>query len=109
MCTQGEPGDSFYIVRRGVASCTQQDADGKVQEVARAFPTRRAAFDPLAKCSVGAASECGVGIWGLMKAVSETFVGPGPLLGNSRGALRGASGSWGAFGELLLLLLHDNF
>jgi cAMP-dependent protein kinase regulator len=35
VCTQGEPGDSFYIVRRGVASCTQQDADGKVQEVAR--------------------------------------------------------------------------
>ena len=33
--TQGEPGDSFYIVRHGVASCTQQDGDGKVQEVAR--------------------------------------------------------------------------
>jgi cAMP-dependent protein kinase regulator len=35
VCTQGEPGDSFYIIRKGVASCTQQDGDGKVQEVAR--------------------------------------------------------------------------
>jgi len=35
MVTQGEPGNKFYIVKEGVASCTQQDADGKVQEVAR--------------------------------------------------------------------------
>jgi len=35
MVTQGEPGNKFYIVKEGVASCTQQAADGKVQEVAR--------------------------------------------------------------------------
>jgi len=35
MVTQGEPGNKFYIIKEGVASCTQQDADGKVQEVAR--------------------------------------------------------------------------
>jgi len=35
MVTQGEPGNKFYIVKEGVAACTQQAADGKVQEVAR--------------------------------------------------------------------------
>jgi len=35
MVTQGEPGNKFYIIKEGVASCTQQAADGKVQEVAR--------------------------------------------------------------------------
>jgi len=35
MVTQGEPGDKFYIVKSGVAVCTQQTSDGKVQEVAR--------------------------------------------------------------------------
>ena len=35
MCTQGETGDKFYIIRKGVAVCTQQGADGKVAEVAR--------------------------------------------------------------------------
>jgi cAMP-dependent protein kinase regulator len=35
MVTQGEPGNKFYIVKEGIAVCTQQAADGKVQEVAR--------------------------------------------------------------------------
>ena len=35
VCTQGETGDKFYIIRKGVAVCTQQGADGKVAEVAR--------------------------------------------------------------------------
>jgi len=35
MVTQGEPGNKFYIIKTGTASCTQQAADGKVTEVAR--------------------------------------------------------------------------
>lgn len=35
VCRQGEPGDTFYIVKEGTAVCTQTDAKGQQLEVAR--------------------------------------------------------------------------
>jgi cAMP-dependent protein kinase regulator len=35
ICNQGETGDYFYIVKEGVAICTQKDSNGKEKEVAR--------------------------------------------------------------------------
>lgn len=35
VCTQGDPGDSFYIIKEGTAVCSQVDAVGACIEVAR--------------------------------------------------------------------------
>ncbi|CAM9746842.1 unnamed protein product [Chrysoparadoxa australica] len=35
ICTQGEPGNAFYIIKEGQVKCTQMDGTGAVNEVGR--------------------------------------------------------------------------